>query len=232
MLYKRVSYFLLGMFFSCQSTDNSLREENTVFVQEEQQRGPAADSVPALPVSAVIEKPSPFKWAFDKVAGTKLLFKEGRVFDTKLFDLAYIGQIAVEGKAPFLIYAGRECKECDANVSIYFHSSDNGQPSRKDGGGKYLYPGKERDYMTDSLVYEASAFYGEIRKGIYGIAWFQRMLLEDNSFKSTVFIAKLVGGKIVEEEAENFEERLGEILSLNKAGKNTEIKGREYTSEP
>ncbi len=171
-------------------------------------------------------------WTFKKVDGSNLIFKEGPVFDTELHELEYIGQIDIDGKAPFLIFSGRHCDECDANTSIYFHSPRNRFQNVSYGENRYLYPGKERDYETDSLLYEARAFYGEVLDGVKGVIWFQKTLLEDNSFQNSVYLAKIDGGKVVAEEVKDFYGRLKKTLALNKVGKNKEIKGREYTSEP
>jgi len=66
------------------------------------------------------------EWIFDKVRAHTLEFKNGKSYNTDLYDLKYIGQVANNNKAPFLIFSGRECLECDANISIYIHSPANG----------------------------------------------------------------------------------------------------------
>jgi hypothetical protein len=65
---------------------------------------------------------APSEWLFDKVDGSKLVFKDEQIFETNLFELAYIGQVSIDSKAPYLIFSGRDCNECDANISIYVHS--------------------------------------------------------------------------------------------------------------
>src|SRR5258706_3074018 len=100
------------------------------------------------------------EWVFDKVDSSKLVFKNGQVFNTKLFDLNYIGQIPVGNNAPYLIFSGVDCDQCDANVCIYIYSLSNGELSVGHGHNCYSYPGRQTEFTTDYLVYEGRAFYG------------------------------------------------------------------------
>ena len=56
------------------------------------------------------------KWIFDIVAGKTLKFKKGKEFQTEIYELKYIGQVDNGSKAPFLIFSGRDCDECDAPI--------------------------------------------------------------------------------------------------------------------
>ncbi|SIR50317.1 hypothetical protein [Pontibacter lucknowensis] len=227
---KKTAYFLFMCLFACSQSEKlpegDIVEESKVQVSEEVAQFSESSK------SQVSEVPEYDTWTFEKMDDSNLVFKEGPVFDTELHELEYIGQIDIDGKAPFLVFSGRHCDECDANTSLYFHSPRNGYLNVSYGENRYLYPGKERDYETDSLLYEARAFYGEVFKGVSGIVWFQKTLMEDNSIQNSVYLAKIVGDKVVAEEVKDFNDRLKEALELNKAGKNKEIKGREYTSEP
>ncbi|MBB6613147.1 hypothetical protein H7F15_19060 [Pontibacter sp. Tf4] len=227
---KKIAIFLLTCLFAC-SQNETLHEDSSI--ENAQVKNPEEEAIPVeKPLPQKVEEPEYDTWTLAKVDGSRLVFKEGPVFDTELYQLEYIGQVDIDSKAPFLIFSGRHCDECDANISIYFHSPRNGYLNVSYGENRYLYPGKERDYETDTLLYEAKAFYGEVFKGVSGIVWFQKTLMEDNSLQNSVYLAKIVGDKVVAEELKDFDNRLKEAIILNKAGKNKEIKGREYTSEP
>ncbi len=179
-----------------------------------------------------VAKPDLSTWTFNKVVNKKLVFKEGFSFDTELYNLEYLGQINTAGNAPFLIYAGRECDDCDVNTSLYFHSPRTGKLNVSAGANRYAYPGRERDLETDSLIYEARAFYGEVLKGTKGIIWFQQTLIEDNTFQKSVYLARITDDKITGEELKDYDILFKETAALHKKKKNKEINGKEFTSEP
>jgi hypothetical protein len=199
-------------------------QAETVVIKE-----PERKAEPATPTQDEIQSDT---WTFSKSVGSTLIFKEGPKIVTDLFELEYLGQIDKDEKAPFLIYSGRDCDECDANIAIYFNSPRNGKLQVGAGQNAYGYPGKERDYLTDSLLYEARAFYGEVFKGVQGIVWFQKTLMEDGSFQPNIFLAKIVEDSIADKSLKFTNQLLQETLALHKAGKNKEIQGREYKSQP
>lgn len=171
-------------------------------------------------------------WVFEKVDSNKLVFKDGKVFETELFNLQYIGQIPVEGQAPFLIFSGVDCDQCDANDCIYIHSPDEGKLSVGHGQNCYSFPGRETDYETNSkLLYEGRAFYGEVLAKVKGVIWFQKTLLENEQWKSIVFLTD-VSGKSKIDMLLTDNGQLNQTLSLMKKGLCKEIPGREYSSEP
>lgn len=223
---KKIAYLLFICLFAC-SQSETLPEKDVVEVNRE----PSAEHS-SNPQHQETEGPEYDTWSFDRVDRNSLVFKEGPIFETKLYELEYIGQIDIDRKAPFLIFSGRYCDECDANISVYFHSLRNGYLNVNHGENRYQYPGMERDYETDSLLYQARAFFGEVFDGVKGMVWFQTTLMEDNSLQNSIYLAKIDSEKVVAEEVKNFDKRLSETLQLNRAGKNKEIKGREFTSEP
>ena len=170
-------------------------------------------------------------WPFEKTFGSVLKFINEKEYNTNLFELKYIGQIQNGEKAPFLIFAGRECDECDANVSIYIHSPSNGLLNVENGENRYQYPGEERDFENDSLLYKSRAFYGQVLPNINGIIWYQNQLMENNSWQKSVFLIEVdQSGK-----RDSVLKDLGQLeqtLDLQKKGLCTEIKGLKYTSEP
>jgi hypothetical protein len=62
-----------------------------------------------------------------KIEGKKIIFDDGYVFQTNIYDLGYIGQLKASKKKPFLILTGVQCDSCDAAVSIYIVSPSDRQ---------------------------------------------------------------------------------------------------------
>ena len=170
-------------------------------------------------------------WAFDKVQESKLLFKGGQTLETNLFELEYIGQITTDNKAPYLIFSGRHCDECDANVSIYIHSPTDGKLVTGHGKNRYQYPGTEKDYETDSVLYISRAFYGQVLEKIKGVIWYENRLLENGKMERSVFLSSIDNG-ILKDTIYEDNGKLAETISLLNKGKCSEIAGRKYKSEP
>lgn len=172
------------------------------------------------------------EWLFDKVSGTVLKFKGGKEFNTNVFALKYIGQMPNDSKAPFLIFSGRDCNECDANLSIYIHSPSDGVLKVENGANRYQYPGTEKDFESDSLLYKGRAFYGEVLPGSSGIIWYQAQLMENNTWKKSIFLVDINSGKKKESALDNYDSNLKLTLGLLKQGSCKEIIGRDFKSEP
>jgi hypothetical protein len=170
-------------------------------------------------------------WTFDKVQGSKIIFKDGQIFETNLFELEYIGQVSADNKAPFLIFSGRDCNECDANISIYIHSPSDGRLVVDHGQNRYQYPGKEKDYETDSVLYISRAFYGQVLEDINGVIWYENRLLENGKMGRFVFLSRIDNGSLKDTTYEDTG-KLDHTIILKNKGLCKEIKGREYTSEP
>jgi len=170
-------------------------------------------------------------WVFDKVKGQKLLFKNGKSFDTHLFGLKYIGQVPIKNKAPYLIFSGRECDECDADTSIYVHSPDDGVLDVEFGQHRLAYPGKEKDFESDTIVYQARAFYGQVLNNTQGVIWYEKRLLENNTWGKDIFLIDLSSSKRVDTMFDD-KGQIEQTLKLLKGLKCEEIKGMDYSSEP
>jgi hypothetical protein len=170
-------------------------------------------------------------WTFDKVNGAVLTFKEGKQFDTKIYDVKYVGQISRGSKAPYLLFTGRGCYECDASISLYIQSPDDLYHSDESESERYALPGKEKDIASDSLVYKSRAFYGQILPGIKGVIWYQQDLMQDNSWQKSTYWVKLENG-VKKDTMIKAWHKMPETLKLLKQGACKEIAGSTYTSEP
>lgn len=130
-----------------------------------------------------------------RVEGNKIIFKDGSSFETTLYHLKYFGRIrSVKGKT-YLILSGKSCDECDANISIYVHSPQDGPMKGEEAQVRYTHPGKEYDvraYIEQGkkvLAYEARAFWGRCMPGRGDmVIWHEKLWMEDRSFRKDVFI--------------------------------------------
>jgi hypothetical protein len=170
-------------------------------------------------------------WTFKKVEKSKLVFRNRKTFETNLFDLEYIGQFQAKDKAPFLIFSGRECQECDANISIYIHSPSDGKIVVDYGQNRYEYPGTEKDYQSDTVLVTSRAFYGQVLENVHGVIWYENVLLENGKMGKDIFLRYLENGSLNDTVFEDKGE-IRETLILMKKGLCKEIKGRIYSSEP
>jgi len=170
-------------------------------------------------------------WNFKNISGSTINFGNGKSFNTHLYELKYIGQIPNGDQIPFFIFSGRDCNECDANISIYIHSPKDGKLTIENGQNRYQYPGKERDVEDNSLVYKGRTFYGQVLKNTIGVIWFEEQLMEDNSWRKSTYLIKISNGNKKEIVYKN-STQLAETLELLKQGLCKEIKGIDTTTEP
>ena len=172
-------------------------------------------------VDSVINR---YEWVFKKAEDGKLFFTNGRSFNTHLYDLRYIGQVAKKDKAPYLVFSGRDCDNCDAQISIYVQSPDEGEPVVELGANRHHYAGNEKDAGTDSIVYRSRVFYGEVLDDIKGVIWYQKRLTVGNTWEPDIYLIDVTGNErkqlILKDKGQ-----IKQTLALHKKGKCTEIKG-------
>jgi hypothetical protein len=171
--------------------------------------------------------------ALPRVVGEGTLqWPDGHQVVTTLFGVKVIGQLPASKKSPYLILAGRVCKECDANVSIYIHSPADGPLRPESSQPRYSYPGKVRYYMDGSPLSEARMFWGRCLPSLGpGIVWYQHDKQEDGTWKRSVYIVEVIGdslnGRFLDRPP-----RVQTTLQLVRAGQCQEVPGEDMTSEP
>ena len=170
-------------------------------------------------------------WQFDKIVGQTIYFKNGKKYDTKLYDLKYIGQLQTKHKAPYLILSGRGCDECDASISIYFQSPSDGPMKDEAGQTRFEYPGNERDFESNVLLQKSRMYYtrGNFPNANY-VIWLDKGLLENNKWMDEFFIVT------VENDTVKTTMKLGKDIPTDKLPALlkpcVELKGVDYTTEP
>ena len=168
-------------------------------------------------------------WSVVKVEGKELILSSGKRLKTSLFDLKYIGVLQTIDKAPFYILSGRSCSNCDENISIYIWSPDNGPMLSNGKQPRYSYPGKEKDYATNELIFENRMFYNCHSPYENSIIWVQRSLNDKNVWENSVFIVSVVSNQLHETKISK-STKIDEFVSGK--GNCKELPGIETTSEP
>jgi hypothetical protein len=172
-------------------------------------------------------------WVFLKTDSCYLRFRDGKSFDTHLYNLTYWGQIKTPNtKAPFFVLSGVDCNECDANIAIYFHSPSNGDLVVEHGQNRYEYPGTLRDLETATLYTKSRAFFGEVLDSTFGIVWYETKLLEKGGYGNFIFLSKIVDDKKIDTLFDDNGKYLTQTLALLKARKCQEIKQEDLKTEP
>jgi hypothetical protein len=168
-------------------------------------------------------------WGVVKVEGKELLLNNGKRLKTSLFNLKYIGQLQTKSKAPYFILSGRSCTNCDENISIYIWCPSNGVMLANGKQPRYSYPGKEKDYATNEIVYENRMFYGSCSTYKNSVIWIQRSLNGKKVWENSVFIVTVVNDKLQEIKLPKSNQING---FLNKESNCKELPGIVTTTEP
>ena len=170
-------------------------------------------------------------WEFKAIQNKSLLFKNGQSFETGLYELEYIGQIQRDEKAPYLIYSGRDCNECDANIAIYIHTPSDGPLTVENGQNHYKYPGILKYYEDKSVLQTSRAFYGQVLDNVTGVIWHTKDNSMTNKNSGTIYLVRLDNGSLKDTSFVNHG-TIEETLILAGQGLCKEIPGREFMSEP
>jgi len=59
-------------------------------------------------------------WILSRIEGQTIFFKNGNKLITDLYNLKFISHFH-SNKTPFFIVSGRNCENCDENISIYIY---------------------------------------------------------------------------------------------------------------
>jgi hypothetical protein len=102
---------------------------------------------------------------------SKLTYGSGKEFQTDLYDARLLGEFPVEGKEPYLAYAGRECPQCDLDTTVYFQSPSD-EPGTGPSGVGLSYPGNYYNSDSGRLVSRVRMFIGRCINSNVGAVWF------------------------------------------------------------
>lgn len=168
-----------------------------------------------------------------RAAPSIIHFRNGRRFETTIYEVQVIGVLRVDGKMPYVVMAGRSCSECDANIAIYIHSPDDGPMRGEDKQTRFSYPGRVNHFLEGTLVEEWRVFLGRCLTQDGEVAvWFGRERSKRGKWVETVVAVRVVGAKLRVKQLQKPLPRVEEALKLVTAGACREIPGIEQTTEP
>ncbi len=136
------------------------------------------------------------------IGDTLLRFPGGSEYVSGFRAVEYIGTIAGEQTAPFIIVAGHECADCDAPPSVLVRSASDG-PVREFAGlrGWHPYPGRVIAYNEDSVIISHSRlFWGRcIPERPHGLVEFRTDFARNGGEPDrAVLITEIDGDSLVE----------------------------------
>jgi hypothetical protein len=162
-----------------------------------------------------------------------LTLPDGSKFRTALYHMKVIGQLRTTKKVPYFILSGTTCSECDENISIYIHSPSDGAMKNEAEQRRFAYPGREKDYETGQLVYEAKMFYGNcLAAHPNAVVWFDRVMGEDKNWHSRVSIAKVTEDRLVVRELHATLPKQSDVQDAVRKEECRELLGVDRESEP
>jgi hypothetical protein len=128
---------------------------------------------------------------------TTLNYGADQHFQTSLYDAVLLGQLPATGKAPYLIFAGRSCVECDENTSVYIHSPSDGSMKERGLDNRSAYPGNYYSYETGKLESRVRMFIGRcMDPPREAVVWFVHEKLDNGSRRDRVFLTSVKDGRL------------------------------------
>lgn len=153
------------------------------------------------------------------------------VEEIRLFDKELLGSIETK-KNTWLVLAGRNCTDCDANLSVYIYPMHDFPGADTLRTIRYSYPGKEYNYEDDSLIFESRVFWGDCLPRLENIViWYQRQL-NDDGWDYSYYWLQLQDKGLMENRSDTHALALDEIENRIMSEVCTEIPPIERTSEP
>jgi len=158
-------------------------------------------------------------WIFNKASGSMLEFTNGKGLNTRLSNPEYIGQLNNGNEAPYILYSGSSCNNCESK--IYIHAL--APTAKKNKLIRYLYP--STIISNGKTLYKSRMFYGEVLKGRHGLINYLEQYSDDNTMQKSVFLVSLKDG-VTKHSVMSNSSQIGETLELLEEGKCKEIKGQ------
>ncbi len=158
---------------------------------------------------------------------------DGSTFKTTLYNMKIVGQLRATKKIPYFILSGTTCTECDENTSIYIHSPSDGAMKNGADQRRFAYPGRETDYETGQLVYEASMFFGDCLATHPNAAiWFERGIGDDKKWHSGATLVEVRNDRLLISGLHHRIPNLAEVQKAIRSKKCKQLAGIDRTSEP
>jgi hypothetical protein len=183
-------------------------------------------------VASAQQKNLPQSTVPDDVTGV-LTLSDGSKFATALYNMKIIGQLRTAKKIPYFILSGTTCTECDENISIYIHSPSDGPMKDEATQPRFSYPGREKDYETGKLVYDAKVFFGDcLASRTNAVIWFEHWSGDDKKWHSSISVAEVKNDNLAVSKLDGASVKLSDVQAAVRNGKCWEIPGVDRSSEP
>ena len=164
-----------------------------------------------------------------RISESTVVLPDGALFETNLYDFKLIGEIETQTKFPYLILSGRQCENCDANISIYIQCPSDGSLKPEHEQERYSYPGHLYSFMQDSLIFESRMFFGEVLDNRNGVIWYQKELLDNKNWVETVYFVEIRNDTLV---AITITANIKLTLKQVERGNAKELDGLDFTEAP
>jgi hypothetical protein len=162
-----------------------------------------------------------------------LKYSNGRTFRTAVHEPTLIVELNVPDGEPYLVYSGLGCLDCDINRNLYIQSPADGPHESGETGRRYSYPGKYRNYESQSLVETVRTFIGRCTpNGHEGVIWFFNTKLETGAWQRSIYLAQVEYTKLVEYKEPRPEVTLSAATQAVSKGICKELPGKKFTTEP
>ncbi|RYD69019.1 MAG: hypothetical protein EOP53_27860 [Sphingobacteriales bacterium] len=149
--------------------------------------------------AATYAKASKGSWEILRIADSTVYFKNGdKVVAPGLYDVKFLGQLKNNKNAQLMLFAGKDCKDCDASNAVFIYSTADKKIVIPEYA-PYDYPGTEYDAADSTVLYNTRMFYGKVLPNVEnGIIWYQNMLT-DYGYQKSVYLIKVEKNKIKEQ---------------------------------
>ncbi|MGZ5304861.1 MAG: hypothetical protein ACXWDO_12160, partial [Bacteroidia bacterium] len=164
-------------------------------------------------------------------ADITIYLKNGdKVIAPGLHDVKFLGQLKNKKNAHLMLFAGKDCKDCDASNAVFIYSTIDKKIVIPEYA-PYDYPGTEYDAADSTMLYNTRMFYGNILPGVEnGIIWYQNMLT-DYGYQKSVYLIKVEKNTIKEELLVENLPSIEDTLKLVEQKTAYEVPAVDYTIE-
>ncbi|MGZ5283283.1 MAG: hypothetical protein ACXWEY_13485 [Bacteroidia bacterium] len=181
--------------------------------------------------AATYAKSAKSSWEILRIADSTIYFKNGdKVVAPGLHDVKFLGQLKNKKNAHLMLFAGKDCKDCDASNAVFIYSTIDKKIVIPEYA-PYDYPGTEYDAADSTMLYNTRMFYGNILPGVEnGIIWYQNMLT-DYGYQKSVYLIKVEKNTIKEELLVENLPSIEDTLKLVEQKTAYEVPAVDYTIE-
>lgn len=165
-------------------------------------------------------------------ANLTIEFRNREQVRSDIVELDFIGQLKARDGAPFNIYSGKRCHNCESNRAIYIHSPTEGRMTTNTM--RLRYPGRLYSRVDGSLVEENRVFFGDCLPGYSAatMVWFTRTRLDRVGWQDQVTLVESQGTSLRQKVLKDPAPLIDSTLDLVEQDRCREIPGAQLSTEP